>query len=135
MASVINKGNDKYMVRVFLGRDEKGKVKFHNKTIKGKREAQAYLAKMTNQKNEGIISDSGKVTVKEHMEIWLETVVKNRVRVKAYLDYKDRTRLYITPVVGEIRLDKLKPEQIQVLYNDMLERNLSPRTVRYTQPY
>ena len=132
MASVIDKGNDKYMVRVFLGRDEKGKVKFHNKTIKGKREAQAYLAKMTNQKNEGIISDSGRVTVKEHMETWLESVVKNRVRVKTYLDYKDLTRLNITPIIGNIRLDKLKPEQIQILYNDMLKRNLSPRTVRYT---
>ena len=132
MANLIDKGNDKWQVRVFLGRDENGKTKFHNKTIKGKREAQAYLAKMTNKRNEGVISDSGRVTVKEHMETWLETVVKNRVREKTYLDYKDRVRLYISPVIGNLKLDKLKPELIQIMYNDMLERNLSPRTIRYT---
>jgi len=132
MAKLIDKGNDKWMVRVYLGRDENGKTKFHNKTIKGKREAQAYLAKMTTQKNEGTIADSGGLTLSEHMEAWLETVVKNRVSEKTYLDYKDRTKLYITPEIGNIRLEKLKPEEIQKLYNDMLERNLSPRTVRYT---
>lgn len=132
MAKLIDKGNDKYMVRVFLGRDENGKTKYHNKVIKGKKEAQAYLAKMTNKKNEGTIADSGKIKIAEHMKTWLETVVKNRVREKTYLDYRDRVRLYITPAIGNVRIDRLKPEQIQVLYNDMIERGLSPRTVRYT---
>ena len=132
MASIIDKGNDKYMVRVFLGRDENGKIKFHNKTIKGKKEAQAYQAKMTTKKNEGTIADSGRLKLEKHMETWLETVVKNRVREKTYLDYKGRVKLYITPFIGQVRIDKLKPEQIQVIYNDMIERGLSPRTVRYT---
>lgn len=132
MTTLIDKGNDKWLVRIFLGRDDKGKQKFHNKTIKGKREAQAYIAKITNQKHEGTISDSGRVKLSEQMETWLETVVKNRVRERTYLDYKDRVRLYITPAIGNIRLDMLKPEQIQTLYNDMLDRNLSSRTVRYT---
>ncbi len=37
MSNLIDKGNDKWLVRVFLGCDENGKVKLHNKTIKGKR--------------------------------------------------------------------------------------------------
>ena len=131
MAELIDKGNDKWMVRIFLGRDEKGKTKYHSKTVKGKKAAQAYMIKMSAKKNEGILIDSGKIKLKDHMELWLNTVVKNRVRERTYLDYKSRTDLYITPAIGDVRLDKLKPENIQALYNNMLERNLSARTIQY----
>ena len=132
MAQIKDLGNNKFMVRVFLGRDDQGKTKYHSKVIKGKREATAYGSKMEAKKNEGTIVDSGRIKLKEHMETWLETVVKNRVREKTYLDYKSRVRLYINPTLGHVRIDKLRPEQIQTVYNDMIERNLSPRTVRYT---
>jgi len=119
------------MVRVYLGTDEGGKRKYHNKTIKGKKEAQAYLNKMLHKKDTGTIADSGKITIEKHFENWFE-VVKNRVGEKPLSDYKDLVRLHIKPAIGKTRLDKLKPEQIQVLYNDMIDQKLSPRTVRYT---
>lgn len=128
---LIDRGNDKFLVRVYMGLDDNGKRKYHNKTIKGKKEAQKYLNKILHKVDTGTFTDNGKVKLKEHMETWLETVVKNRVREKTYLDYKDRTRLYITPEIGDVKLDKLKPEHIQVLYSGMIERGLSARSVRY----
>lgn len=128
---IIDKGNDKYMVRVYLGADANGKRKYHNKTVKGKKKAEEYLNEMLYKKNRGMLTSCEKVTVQEHMEKWLETVIKNRVREKTYLDYKDRVRLYILPEIGNMRLEKLKPEQIQVLYSGMIDRGLSARSVRY----
>jgi integrase len=128
---LIEKGNDRFQVKVYLGKDDSGKRKFHCKTIKGKKEAEKYLRKILHQKDSGEIVDSRKVTIAEHMESWLETVVKHRVRQATYLDYKDRVRLYITPVIGNVKLSNLKPKMIQALYSDMIGKGLSSRSVRY----
>ncbi len=128
---LIDKGNNKYMVRVYLGADDNGKRKYHNKTIKGKTEAQKYLNKILHQKDTGTFVDSGKITIEKHFENWFE-VVKNRVSSKTFSGYRDIVRLHIIPAIGSVRLDKLRPERIQILYNKMIEQGLSPRTVRYT---
>lgn len=129
---LIERGRSKFLVRIYLGTDANGKRKYHSKTITGgRKQAEAYLNKILHKKNSGTLADSGKITVAEHMDLWLEKVIKNRVREKTYLDYRDRVRLYVYPEIGSVRLDRLKPEQIQILYNDMIERGLSPRSVRY----
>jgi len=45
-------------------------------TIKGKWEAQVYIAKIINQKHEDTLRDLGKVKLSEHIEIWLEMIFK-----------------------------------------------------------
>ena len=129
---IIERGKNKYLVKVFLGKDGNGKRKYHNKTITGsKRDAQAYLNQKLHEKNQGMLINAGKYTVSEYMDKWLSSAVKGSVREKTYLDYKDRIRLYVTPAIGQVKLKDLKPEQIQTLYNDMQDRGLSARSVRY----
>lgn len=128
--SIVDKGNNKFLVRVYLGRVD-GKRKYHSKQFNSKKEAEKYLTKVLHERNTDTFADAGKLTVAEHMETWLETVVKNRVKEKTYLDYKDRVRLYITPSIGMVRLNKLEPRRIQIMYAEMIDRGLSGRVVRY----
>ena len=128
--SIVDKGNNKFLVRIYMGRKD-GKRKYHSKQFNSKKDAEKYLTKVLHEKNTGTFADAGKMTVAEHMEIWLETVVKNRVKEKTYLDYKDRVRLYITPAIGNVRLSKLEPRRIQIVYAEMIDRGLSSRVVRY----
>ena len=128
--TIVEKGNGKYLARVYIGQ-ENGKRKYHSKQFNNKKEAEKYLTKISHEKNTNTFADSGKMTVAEHMETWLETVVKNRVKEKTYLDYKNRVKLYITPAIGKVKLSKLEPRRIQILYSDMIEEGLSSRSVRY----
>lgn len=128
--SIVEKGNNKFLVRVYIGRED-GKRKYHSKQFDNKKDAEKYLTKILHEKNTDTFADAGKITVAEHMETWLETVVKKRVKEKTYLDYKDRVRLYINPAIGKVKLSKLEPRRIQIMYAEMIDRGLSSRVVRY----
>jgi len=130
---LIERGKNKWLVRVYLGTGPNGKRRYHNKTIHGnKKEAQAYLNKCLREKDTGTFVEPSKEFLSNFMDTWLETIVKLRVQKRTYLDYKNRTELYIKPNLGELKLSQITPEHIQGLYNKMLENGLSPRTVRYT---
>jgi len=69
---------------------------------------------------------------KEYLDRWLETAVKPRVRQKTCQDYDGILRRYIRPGLGDRVLVSMRPMDIQTTYHRMIERGLSPRTVRYT---
>ncbi|MBS3982821.1 MAG: site-specific integrase [Dethiobacter sp.] len=99
------------------------------KTVGLSEEAARVLSKA--ERDTGTFVEPGKETLAEYMDEWLNTVVKARVREVTYRDYLDRTRLYIKPALGELRLPQVTPDGIQALYSKMLESGLSPRSVRY----
>jgi integrase len=67
-----------------------------------------------------------------HLDRWLETAVKPRVREKTCQDYEGMLRRYVRPNMGERLLAALRPLDLQTTYQQMIERGLSARTVRYT---
>lgn len=58
--------------------------------------------------------------------------MKPRVRQKTYQDYDAILQRYIRPRLGDRVLVLMRPMDIQITYHGMIERGLSPRTVRYT---
>ena len=129
---IIKRGDNKYLVRVYLGR-EAGKKKYHNKTINGsKKDAEKYLRKVLRERDLGEYIEPSKQLLSEYLDTWLETAVKIRVRDRTYRDYKEKVRLYIKPDLGNYNLQTLSPEHIQKLYNKMLDDGKSARTVRLT---
>ena len=144
---LIDKGNNKFMVRVYLGRDVDGTRQYHSKVITGKNQADAYKkaekyrCKIVNEKEEGKLTRDGKTLFGDHFEAWLG-VVKNRVKQKTFLDYQDRMRLYVLGQddegnldkykgLGKVRLDRIDAKMIQEIYTKMSEKGLSSRSVRY----
>jgi len=148
VGQIYEKGPNKFMVRVYLGRDDTGKKNFHSKVITGKTQADAlkkaekYRCKIIDQKEEGKLTRDGKTLFGDHVETWLG-VVKGRVKSeKTYFDYQDRLRLYVlgaddegkldkTKGLGRVRLDRIDAKMIQEIYNKMLDQGLSARSVRY----
>lgn len=129
---IIKRGEGKYLVRVFLGR-EGGKKKYHNKTIHGnKKDAQTYLTKVLREKDTGIFIEPSKELLETYLDKWLKSVVKQRVSEKTFKSYSQLIKLYVKPELGQVKLHQLTPEQIQALYGKMMEKGLSARTVRYT---
>lgn len=129
---IIKRGENVYLVRVYLGR-EYGKRKYHNKTIHGnKKDAERYRNKVLREKDTGTFVEPSKELLETYLKRWLEVVVKQRVTTKTYEGYQDYVSCYLIPGLGNITIFKLEPLQIQEFYNSMLDRGLSPRTVRYS---
>lgn len=136
MAGQISKrGDQKYMVRVFLGRDpDTGKRRYLNKMVHGtKKQAEQTLTALLRAKDTNTLTLPVKMSLNTLLDRWLETAVKPRVSERTHRDYTWKAKHYIRPEFGERLLANIKPYDIQALYAGMLARGLSPKTVRHCQ--
>jgi len=67
-------------------------------------------------------------TVAEYAKVSLKLHSQTRKATTSY-DYETSIRLHILPRFGDVRLDKIKPSDIQLWQNDLLQK-LKPRRVR-----
>ena len=102
----------------------------------GKREAQQQLATIIAQRATGTFVEPDKITVAQFLERWLE-YIKTQVAPRTASGYAEKMRT-ITPILGTIRLTKLRPEQISETYSKLLINGrsdggggLSARTVKH----
>ncbi len=95
-------------------------------------EAQAYLIRKLRERDLGRDLEGAKITLNEYLDRWFETAVKPRVREKTYQDYEGMLRKYIRPNLGERVLATMRPLDLQATYQQVIERGLSARTIRYT---
>ncbi len=129
---VVKKGKDKWLVRVFIGRDENGRTKFFNEIFQGKKDdAKAFEAKKRAELKSGVVLEHSKTTIDEYLDKWLEVAAKPRLKERTFEDYEQYLQRYIRPKIGNLLLSKLKPLDIQAVYTLMLENKLSARTVRF----
>ena len=130
---IIKRGDRTWLVRVFLGRDEKGKQLFHRKTIHGtKKDAETYRNKVARDRDMGTFIEAAVLPLKDYLDKWLKTAARPRLRERTYEGYSDLLKRYVRPVLGDKRLCDIRPLDVQNLYSDMTARGLSARTVRYT---
>jgi integrase len=130
---IIKRGDRTWLVRIFMGRDAKGKQIFHHKTIHGtKKDAEQYRNKAIREKDLGTFIEPSPITVDDYMKKWLETAARPRLRDNTYREYEGLLCRYVSPTLGGKRLSDVSPLDIQSLYTTMSEKNLSARTVRFT---
>jgi integrase len=134
VGQIIARGDRRWLIRVYLGRNRETKKRnYHSRTIYGSmREAQAYLTRKLRERDLGRDLEGAKITLNEYLDRWIQTAVKPRVREKTCQDYEGMLRRYIRPHLGERVLAAMRPLDVQTVYQEMIERGLSARTVRYT---
>lgn len=102
---------------------------------KTRKEVQDKLAEKINLRARGIFIEPNNITVKDWMLKWLE----GREAILSYSsirNYRGFINNHIIPSLGDIKLKKLRREQIQSMVNDKMKekrngKNLSPRTIKY----
>lgn len=117
--NIIDMGNGKYRLRVSNSFDINGKRKYYNKTVScsSMREAEKELAKFITSIDGGCTYSANKLTLNEFSNQWLETYVKPNLSPTTYQSYKEKLNMHILPYLGGKRLDKIKPLDIDNLYN------------------
>src|SRR3954451_11176982 len=68
-------------------------------------------------------------TVGEWMQLWLNDVASATVRDSTLQRYRQEVRLHIAPALGDVRLDRLQPQQLAAFYRDA-QSHLSAGSVR-----
>ena len=96
-----------------------------------KQEATVWLRQVGNEMDEGTYTDPSKLSLAQWMTTWLETYKRPSVEIRTYEGYASINRLYITPTIGHIELQKLQPVHIQTMLNSCAEEELSKRTLQY----
>lgn len=72
------------------------------------------------------------ITLNEFLDRWPDTAAKPKLREKSYESYESMLRRYVRLVLGERMLSAITPFDVQATYQQLVNRGLSSRTVRYT---
>jgi integrase len=122
-----------FLVSVFLGKDANGKRRYVAKQIKGaKKDAQTYLNNALREIDSGTFVEPTSFTVNSYLDRWLETAARPRVSRRTADGYAALLKRYVREPLGQRRLDKVQPLDIQKVYGEMQARGLSARIVRHT---
>jgi integrase len=127
---LLKRGERRWLIRVFVGRDARGKRTYENQTVLGtKREAEAALADLLSKRNNGQLVLRTKVTVNDHLDEWLRDTVAPKRRVRTVEDYAYTLDRYVRPHLGAMAIQKVEPKHVRAMINT-LRKTLSGRTVR-----
>jgi integrase len=130
---LIKRNERTWLVRIFTGRDESGKRRYLNKTVKGgKKDAERYLTTTLSAISNGTFVEPSSFTLNEYLDKWLESACRQRVSERTFAEYTALLKRYVRESLGKKKLSDLRALDIQTLYSELLQRGLSPRIVRYT---
>lgn len=91
-------------------------------------EAKEQLTELLRAQQQGRLLAEPSQTVSHYLNHWLEDQIRLKVRPSTYESYALNVRR-LTPHLGHIRLDRLKPNHIQRCYTELLASGLSARSV------
>jgi integrase len=130
MRGSITKRGDSWSALVDLPPDPvTGKRRRKRITARTKREVETQVAELIHKAEIGFTA-AGKLTVREFFERWLESAAPT-LRPATARRYRDVARLHIVGKIGNLRLAKLTPGDVQRLYADRLATGLSPPSVHH----
>ena len=124
-------GSTSYQLVVEADRDPiTGKRNRYYKTVKcGKRQADAELRKMIAEIEGGGICAPSAMKLEDWMQQWLNTYLPN-IEETTRDGYQEKIDNYIKPNLGHLPLKALTPKVIQGWINGLMEKGLSPKTIR-----
>ena len=96
-----------------------------------KKEAESVLRSRITDLEESFERKSGSSTLKVYLQNWLDTYCKERLAPNTIRGYRVNIEKHIVPYIGDIRLNQLRPADIQQLYSKLLVHGLSGTSVRY----
>jgi integrase len=130
MRGHIRKRGNSWVAIIDLDRTD-GKRHQHWITCKSEHEAETKLTAALRERDLGIYVKPQKTNVQDFLTRWLAEYAKPNLTPRSYERYGCITNNYLIPAFGQIHLAQLRPEHLQKHYAAMLEKGLSPRSVRY----
>ena len=129
--SITKRGKNRYLIRLYLGRDANGKQKRFVKTVHGTlKEAEKLKREWMGQLETGRLATAQETTLDDYMEEWFEVACKPSVAESTFEKYKPNYYRYISPEIGFMLLGKIAPYTLQSLYHKIQERGVAVATIK-----
>ncbi|MGD0808300.1 MAG: tyrosine-type recombinase/integrase [Acidimicrobiales bacterium] len=123
-------GEGHWRLRVFVGRDDTGRIKQVSRNFKGsKRQADSALAKLIADIERRQVATKHVGSLGDLLDRWLEATASDR-SVYTVHEYTRMINRNIKPDLGEIKLDRLTAQHIDAFYGKLRGRGLSAGSVR-----
>ncbi len=128
--STIYKGADGYWHgRVTIGDRDDGTWDRRHVQARTKAEVAAKVKDLEQKRDTRTITKVGeRWTVEQWLEHWLVHIMQPALRFKAWDAYRIAIRVHAIPALGRHRLDKVRPDHLKSLYNEMTSSGRSPST-------
>jgi len=104
--------------------------KHTSKYFKLQSEASKWLHNTRTQIQDGLTLAGAQTTLKDFLEHWLRAYASS-VRPNTFRSYAGVIHHHILPALGNIKLNDLRTDQIQILYNNETANGMSPKMVQY----
>jgi integrase len=119
--SIREKGPGRWLVRLQLGVDAKGKRIREHRIVRGTRkDAQRHLTDLLKRKDDGLPTVLSRQTLGQWVEEWLAHWTGSKgAATRSYYEQVLRRLFEFDPTLGGIRLPALTPERVQHLLNDL----------------
>jgi integrase len=115
--------------RVTIGEKEDGALDRRHVGGRTKSEVTAKVRELERRRSEQTVTKAGqRWTVAQWLEHWLIDIARPALRHNSWDAYRIAVRIHAIPALGRHRLDKVKPDHLQALYNKMIASGLSPAT-------
>lgn len=118
MASIDERGDNRWRIRIYGGRDPgTGKKRYIVETVHGgRREAQRRARQIETQVDDGGFVEPSRMTLGQYLSHWLENTAGINVRPRTFKWYQEIVNLHLIPNLGNIQLKQLQPTHIERFY-------------------
>jgi integrase len=102
-----------------------------SKSSKVQKEVRDWLIDQQNKLRQGLYVADDQIKLGDFLDRYMEDVAKHSLRPRTYNRNYGIIRNHIKPHLGNIKLNALRPDQVQTFYTKKLNEGLSKRTVQY----
>lgn len=129
--TIHQQANGTWLAAITLGTDSNGKR--IRKYVRGKTKKQVTdkLTRLQNQKLDGTLIDTGKMTIADLMDRWMNESAKPSVAATTLQRYDVLVKKHIKPTIGQYTLSAFKPFHVQTMLNKLEENGAGDETRRY----
>ena len=124
------KDTGKWVAELMIGKRADGSRDVLREQFGTRDLARAWLIKRLGERNEGIVTKPTKLTISAWLDLWMTTIVAHDCKATTQNTYRWIIESHLKPAFGNTPLSKLQPQQVQKLYHERLEANLSTPTIR-----
>lgn len=94
-------------------------------------EVQEKLRALQSELHTGTLADAEGLTLGAFLDRWIETKTRDSVSVNTLRSYQDTIRLYLKPQLGRLKLEKLRPLDVERLLTVLAKEGKSARMMGY----
>jgi len=101
------------------------------KSAKTQAEVRDWLHNERQKLRKGIYTADDQIRLGDYLNRYMADVAVHSLRPRTYERYSDLIRKHINPELGNIKLNELRPDQVQSFYTRKVNEGLSKATVQY----